>query len=224
MASHPYYPQSLIISHYAAYPYDLTQLLTVFFGVVAIVLVASIVIISIARPTSNLGYRLAFVWFVGTASVHLFVEGYVAYFHKDIAGMDTFMANIWKEYALSDSRYLVSDPFVIIMETITAFAWGPLCYVIAFLYLIRSPLRHPLLILVGTGQVYGDVLYYWTTFFEGKGSALSCHPHPYYFWFYFVFLNSIWIVVPSILIANSFRVIVSGLSQIDAADKKKKSK
>lgn len=27
---------------------------------------------------------------------------------------------LWKEYALSDSRYLTSDPFVLCMETITA--------------------------------------------------------------------------------------------------------
>ncbi|CAL3965508.1 unnamed protein product, partial [Diplocarpon coronariae] len=27
---------------------------------------------------------------------------------------------LWKEYALSDSRYLTSDPFVLCMETVTA--------------------------------------------------------------------------------------------------------
>jgi cholestenol delta-isomerase len=29
------------------------------------------------------------------------------------------LGQLWKEYALSDSRYLISDPFVVSIETIT---------------------------------------------------------------------------------------------------------
>jgi cholestenol Delta-isomerase len=35
------------------------------------------------------------------------------------SAMDLF-GQLWKEYSLSDSRYLTSDPFVMCMETITA--------------------------------------------------------------------------------------------------------
>jgi cholestenol delta-isomerase len=34
--------------------------------------------------------------------------------------LQDFFAQLWKEYALSDSRYLFSDPFVLCMETWTA--------------------------------------------------------------------------------------------------------
>ncbi|CAG8720168.1 5384_t:CDS:2, partial [Racocetra fulgida] len=46
--------------------------------------------------------------------------GYFALFHRTIAENNGLLAQMWKEYALSDSRYLTSDPFVVIMESITA--------------------------------------------------------------------------------------------------------
>jgi cholestenol Delta-isomerase len=70
-------------------------------------------------------------------NTHLFFEGYFMYNHARVSEvirtyvdpkltkkqmgsrMDLF-GQLWKEYALSDSRYLTSDPFVLCMETITA--------------------------------------------------------------------------------------------------------
>lgn len=37
-----------------------------------------------------------------------------------MGGLQTVFGQLWKEYALSDSRYLTQDPFVLCMETITA--------------------------------------------------------------------------------------------------------
>ena len=37
-----------------------------------------------------------------------------------MGGAQDLFGQLWKEYALSDSRYLTSDPFVLCMETITA--------------------------------------------------------------------------------------------------------
>lgn len=34
--------------------------------------------------------------------------------------LDSFFGELWKEYALSDSRYLTQDAFVLCMETTTA--------------------------------------------------------------------------------------------------------
>lgn len=50
-------------------------------------------------------------------SVH---TGYYAYNFRNIGGLQTLFGQLWKEYALSDSRYLTQDPFVLCMETITA--------------------------------------------------------------------------------------------------------
>lgn len=45
--------------------------------------------------------------------------GYYIYHRKEISGMNTLFAQLWKEYALSDSRYLTSDVFTVCVETIT---------------------------------------------------------------------------------------------------------
>lgn len=45
--------------------------------------------------------------------------GYFIYHGSNLAGMNTTFAQLWKEYALSDSRYLTSDVFVASIETIT---------------------------------------------------------------------------------------------------------
>ena len=45
--------------------------------------------------------------------------GYFVLNHASLAGHQTLFGQLWKEYALSDSRYLTSDPFMISVETIT---------------------------------------------------------------------------------------------------------
>lgn len=37
-----------------------------------------------------------------------------------MGGANDLFGQLWKEYAMSDSRYLTSEPFVLCMETITA--------------------------------------------------------------------------------------------------------
>ena len=46
--------------------------------------------------------------------------------HTRMASMTDFFGQLWKEYSLSDSRYMFSDPFVLCMESITAVCRLPL--------------------------------------------------------------------------------------------------
>jgi cholestenol delta-isomerase len=39
--------------------------------------------------------------------------------HASIPGSQGLFAQLWKEYALSDSRYMVSDPFMLCIESLT---------------------------------------------------------------------------------------------------------
>jgi cholestenol delta-isomerase len=36
-----------------------------------------------------------------------------------MSNMQDFFGQLWKEYALSDSRYMTSDPLVLCMESLT---------------------------------------------------------------------------------------------------------
>lgn len=79
---------------------------------------------------------------------------------------------VGKEYAKADSRYATRESFVICMEAFTAFVEGPFCFVVVFAMVQRKPWRHVLQLLVAFGQLYGDILYYMTTFYEGQASLL----------------------------------------------------
>ncbi|KGO43074.1 Cytochrome P450 [Penicillium expansum] len=120
---------------------------------------------------------------------------------------------MWKEYAKADSRYMTMEPFVLCMESITAFAWGPLCYFVSWMIVTASPHRHPTQLIVSMGQFYGDILYYGTSMLEEYYHGVSySRPETFYYWGYFIFLNSFWIVIPAFCMYQSYSAMV-GVSQ-----------
>lgn len=46
-------------------------------------------------------------------------QGYFIYFKGELVSQHTLFAMLWKEYTLSDSRYLTGDVFTLCIETIT---------------------------------------------------------------------------------------------------------
>ena len=76
-----------------------------------------------------------------------------------------------KEYSKADSRYASRDSFIISMEAITAFLWGPLCPLLVWGIFTARPWRYTLMVVVSVGQIYGDVLYYGTCFLEGESGG-----------------------------------------------------
>lgn len=78
-----------------------------------------------------------------------------------------------KEYAKADSRYASRDPFTICMEFVTAFIEGPSCFIIVYGLVRKRAWRHVLQLLVVTCQVYGDVLYFATSWYEGEDLQLN---------------------------------------------------
>ena len=130
-------------------------------------------------------------------SIHLLLEGYYALNFATLPGSQHLLAQLWKEYSMSDSRYLTSHAFVMTMESITAWCWGPLSFLLASFIATDHPFRHPLQIIISTGQLYGDVLYYGTCAFDFLVYGVEySRPENYYFYGYFVLLNGFWIVIP----------------------------
>ncbi|KAF9547647.1 hypothetical protein EC957_008004 [Mortierella hygrophila] len=221
---HPYYPLDLILDHYVPNTYTMTDTLTLLFSTFGAITVGSIALSYQKRTTTirGLGNQLTFLWFVMCGFIHFFLEGYFGVYHRTLAGDQFPLAQVWKEYALSDSRYLSSDSFVLIMERITAFAWGPLAFFTAYAMYHNKPSRHIAQLIISVGQIYGCVLYYATTIFEGSP---HCDPHPYYYYFYFVFFNIFWIVVPTILVHNSVKNLYRAMKvAVEAENQSKKVK
>lgn len=139
--SHPYYPQNVDLGNYSANTTPLPILLGSFGGIITIVLAASLALAKRVRPGIQLSDQLALCWFAlsgcpkanGQAGseaksantkliggfLHCFFEGYYVLNHADLPGSQSLFAQLWKEYALSDSRYLTSDPFMLCIESIT---------------------------------------------------------------------------------------------------------
>ncbi|KAG0221805.1 emopamil binding protein [Mortierella sp. GBAus27b] len=211
--AHPYYPRDLILDHYVANTNTMMDTLIVLFSCFGSIALGAVMLSYRKRNSTikGLGKQLTFLWFVMCSFIHFFLEGYFGVFHQTLAGDQFFLAQIWKEYSLSDSRYLSSDPFVLIMERITAFGWGPLSLYIAWAIYNDHAGRYVVQLIVSVGQIYGTVLYYLTTMIEGSP---HCDPHPYYYYFYFGFFNFFWMVVPSILVVNSCRHLYAGMKLV----------
>ncbi|XP_015676474.1 3-beta-hydroxysteroid-Delta(8),Delta(7)-isomerase-like [Protobothrops mucrosquamatus] len=124
-----------------------------------------------------------------------------------------------KEYGKGDSRYMISDNFIICVETVTLCVLTPLSLWTAVAFLSRQSHRYVLQLVVSVGHIYGDVLYFYTEYRNGFRHSEMWHPT--YFWFYFVFLNSLWIIIPSILTWDAWKHL-SACQRITDANKVKR--
>ncbi|BCS26251.1 EXPERA domain-containing protein [Aspergillus puulaauensis] len=215
--SHPYYPVDARINDYAPNETSVLGLLSTA-SVGATALLGATLLLSIwARPNLRKADRIAILWFVLSGTLHCFFEGYFMINHDRMASGQDFFGQLWKEYALSDSRYMTSDTLVLCMETITVLLWGPLCFGVAYSILVNHSLRHPLQIIVCMAHLYGDALYYATSIFDDYVHQRPyCRPEPFYFWIYYFLMNFIWIVIPSIYLYQSMRTISRAMKKVDS--------
>ena len=65
---------------------------------------------------------------------------------------------------------------MVCMEAVTAFLEGPACWVIVYGILRQRSWRYVLQLTVSLGQLYGDVLYFATTFYEGEAIVQVQNP------------------------------------------------
>ncbi|KAH7033514.1 3-beta-hydroxysteroid-Delta(8),Delta(7)-isomerase [Microdochium trichocladiopsis] len=231
---HPYHPLGVAIPGYLANEMATIEILAYFVVGCTLILGSTMYLVrrfGVARPgakgtsgggISNLEVATA-MWFVLCGFIHIGMEGYVVYHSATIASSRTLLGQAWKEYSLSDSRYLTQDTFVIPMEAVTAVFWGPLSFVIAYMITVDHPLRHPLQAAVSMGQLYGDVLYYATCAYEHFVKArVFCRPEGAYFWGYFIFLNAFWIVIPLLLLVSSARATAQAVRKVRELEGAKK--
>ncbi|KAI9751757.1 MAG: hypothetical protein M1815_000944 [Lichina confinis] len=216
VAAHPYYPVEAEIVGYLANEYSTPVLLTIFIAGIVAISSLSFAVINANGAHLRTSEKSTALWFILTGCIHLFFEGYFAWNHRRMGPMQDIFGQLWKEYAYSDSRYLTSDPFVLCMETLTAFCWGPLSFLVAWYIITGHPLRHSFQSLVSIGQIYGDILYYATCCFNLYHLGLNySRPEFYYFWGYFFFVNFIWIVIPGTLLYNSFAASADAFRALD---------
>ncbi|KAF6845453.1 emopamil binding protein [Colletotrichum musicola] len=199
---HPYHPLNAPLDHFAANETPVETLLLFFGGILSCVVIAAIAAARIGAKRAHVVLtvvdHLSVAWFASCALTLTGVTGYFIFNHARLASLQTLFAQLWKEYSLSDSRYLTSDPFMLSVESFTVFVWGPLCWAIVASIALRSKLRRPLSIVMCVGHLYGVALYYSTSLAEHYFNGVShSRPEFLYFWVYYVGLNGPWVVIPA---------------------------
>ncbi|KAI8341432.1 putative EBP domain protein [Chlamydoabsidia padenii] len=203
LSSHPYYPQHLILEHYEPNQRSMLYLLLVVGGILGSISVGSVYMASrLNRPGS-----FYFGWFIICGLLHCCFESYWLWYHDDLLFRTDLFAELWKEYAHGDSRYLTSDPLVMTLETITVFIWGPLCFLSAWTWWKGSRGHLLYQLLASVGHLFSCSLY----FILDMPDFINCDPHPFYFWIYFVAFNTPWIIIPCLLIYRNSRLILLSL-------------
>ncbi|KAM0480907.1 hypothetical protein ACHAPX_003795 [Trichoderma viride] len=227
MADLPLHPFSPFITELPAYvPNTLSALpLVSIFGAGCVVIFGiTYGIIQRTRPSMAAGEVSIALWFALCGCIHLFFEGYFSYNAFDMASKTDIFGQLWKEYALSDSRYMTQDAFTVCMETVTAVFWGPMSFFCVYFIIAEHPLRHPFQLIISLGQLYGDILYYAIcTFQEVVNDIVYCRPERFYFWAYYFLCNFFWIVIPLLLIKQSVSETAKVFAKVKAASTVKKA-
>ncbi|KAI6375749.1 hypothetical protein MCOR25_002909 [Pyricularia grisea] len=225
ISQHPYFPEDAYIPDFVPNDKSLTDLVLPFAGTITCVLAASVILSKRINPGICLTDLCQICWFVLSGYLHVFFEGYLILNYERVASSNELFAQLWKEYSLSDSRYLTANTFVISIETITVLFWGPCCIATAFCITTRRNLRYPLSIIVCMAHLYGVTLYYATSFadMQMKGVAHS-RPEFLYFWVYFVGMNLPWAIVPLVILGASIRKICWALDLADRTDRTQANK
>ncbi|XP_028850418.1 3-beta-hydroxysteroid-Delta(8),Delta(7)-isomerase isoform X2 [Denticeps clupeoides] len=202
--SHPFWPRDLIIPNYTPNDRSMAEILLFLFSVSGMLLLGTWALTALRVDGRSLsrGRRLALCWFAVCGFIHGVIEGWFAVFYPIIPSDQGFLSQLWKEYSKGDSRYIIADNFTVCMETVTACLWGPFSVWVVVAFLLNRPYRFVLQLIISLGQLYGAVLYFYTE--HRDGYIHSEFGHPVYFWFYFVFMNVLWIVIPLLLIVDSW--------------------
>ncbi|KAJ2520486.1 hypothetical protein H4217_002012 [Coemansia sp. RSA 1939] len=220
---HPYCPPTLELPGYAE-PAHRTSALVLTMGASITVLILAASRLYWTRHTNAvsggggipLPDRLAALWFVVCGALHTVFELYYIVHSATLAQERTLVADLWKEYALSDSRYVAATPMVRALESVTVLVTGPLCWTVAYATWSGKthlhPVRHLAQLSASLLHLYSVSIYYGT---ELVGSAVSnCRPEHIYYYGYFVAMNLPWLLVPLVLGVASFREIYKSMALV----------
>ncbi|ORY05857.1 Emopamil-binding protein [Basidiobolus meristosporus CBS 931.73] len=202
MASHPYYPQTLILLHYVPPTGSLLYTLGITLGGIGSVILLGGLLAK--RRGITFVQQVTFTWFVLCGFLHSTLELYFVLHHDSLAADNTILGLVWKEYAKSDSRYLSSDTFLWCTETFTVFIIGPLCWYTSYLTYQQKPTCHLYTVLTSTCHLITCTLYFTTSLLDGSP---DCIPNVLYFWVYFVGFNLPWIIIPFYLVYNNMKYL-----------------
>ncbi|XP_029282950.1 emopamil-binding protein-like [Cottoperca gobio] len=165
--------------------------------------------------------RWIVLWLFYDVIVHLTLEGPFVYMSLvgTVETSDGLLAELWKEYGKADRRWLISDPTIVSIEILTVVLGSLLALLLIHAVLKDKYYRHFLQVALSVCELYGG----WMTFCP---DWLAGSPHLdtsswLYLWVYLVFFNGLWVLVPSVLLVQSW-ISLSRLHALRPDDVNKK--
>lgn len=152
------------------------------------------------------------VWLVFDVLIHLTLEGpfVVISLIGTVLESNHFTALVWKEYAKADIRWGVSDPTIVSLEILTVTIVEIFAIVLIYAVIKRKPYRHFLQICLCVCELYGG----WMTFCPEwlTGNVNLNTDNFLHFWVYLVFFNMLWVVIPLLLLWQSWTTLISAFN------------
>ncbi|XP_023281888.1 emopamil-binding protein-like [Seriola lalandi dorsalis] len=153
---------------------------------------------------SSVKDRWILLWLYYDVIVHLTLEGPFVYMSMvgTVQTSEGPLAELWREYGKADSRWLVSDPAIVSIEILTVVLDSLLAVLLIHAILRDKYYRHFLQITLSVCELYGG----WMTFCPDWliGSPHLNTSNGLYLWVYLVFFNGVWVLVPVLLLVQSW--------------------
>uniref|UniRef100_UPI0037E980F0 emopamil-binding protein-like n=1 Tax=Semicossyphus pulcher TaxID=241346 RepID=UPI0037E980F0 len=153
--------------------------------------------------------RWILLWLFYDVIVHLTLEGPFVYMSLGgtVETSEGPLAELWKEYSKADSRWLISDPTIVSIELLTVVLDSLLAVLLIHAILHDKYYRHFLQITLSVCELYGG----WMTFAPDwlLGSPSLNTSSWLHLWVYLVFFNGLWVLVPVLLLVQSWSSLKS---------------
>ncbi|KAM6179747.1 emopamil-binding protein-like [Erethizon dorsatum] len=148
--------------------------------------------------------RGALAWLCYDALVHFALEGPFVYLSLvgNVANSEGLIASLWKEYGKADARWLYLDPTIVSLEILTVVLDGFLALILIYAIVKEKYYRHFIQVTLCVCELYGG----WMTFCPEWliGSPNLNTSSWLYFWVYLVFFNGVWVLIPGLLLWQSW--------------------
>ncbi|XP_045199878.2 emopamil-binding protein-like isoform X2 [Mercenaria mercenaria] len=153
------------------------------------------------------------VWLVYDVLIHITLEGsfVVISLVSTVQESDHFTAQLWKEYAKADARWGVSDPTIVSLEILTVTIVVVFAVMLIYAIVKDRYYRHFLQISLCVCELYGG----WMTFCPEwlTGSKYLRTDNWLHLWVYLVFFNMLWVVIPLLLLWQSWFAMKGGFGE-----------
>nr|XP_022337874.1 emopamil-binding protein-like [Crassostrea virginica] len=183
----------------------LTQVSIVSLAVTAVYAVGAFIFAYTVGKSQSRIDKLIIAWLVFDTLIHFTLEGPFVYWSlvSTVEKSTHVTSQVWKEYALADRRWGISDPTIVSLEILTVFITGPMAVWLIFAMLKNKTYRHFIQIVLCVCELYGG----WMTFCPEwlTGSKNLETGNFLYLWVYLVFFNGIWVIIPILLLVQSWQ-------------------